>query len=238
MFFSLGIQPLQAGMVWYGVRGLAEVVWVVGKAGYKHAAPLVKEAAQKIRPTVQKISSDPQVREAAQLTKEWIKANPKHAGAIGLGAFVGYKTSGDGVIKTTIGTGLGAAAGASLYLNYLRLAAAKDFVLATESVAVVEAEVALFKEKLALGQKAISNFIGQRDLAKKLAMNSRAALQELMARKAVQAPLSRASVFNAAHKQNFASTFNTFKTLLSLRTATPVAAGTRVNALELAVLGA
>ncbi len=239
IFFSL--QTVQAGMIGYGIRGAGQLAWVTTKAFWHYGRPMLKEAAQKIRPTVEKIAANQQVRESAQVVKAWVKENPKHAAVIGLGAAVGYKTSGDGVVKTTIGTTLGAAAGFSLYLNYLRLAAAQELAMATDMVAVwegrallLEEQAAVFKARWQMGAQALKDLVAQRDAAVQAAKKSAGALQELMTSNATKMV---APVVTPPQPTAF-STITTFKTLFTLRGATPVATGAKVNALELAALGA
>ena len=106
----------------------------------RHGIPVIKEVAVKARPVFQQaqnfIKTNPLVKEHAEKVRVFIKENPRQAAYIGGGAALGYYTSGDGVVNTVVGTGLGAAAGA--YGAGLGAANAARIALQTERVVAAQ----------------------------------------------------------------------------------------------------
>ncbi len=117
-------------------------------AGQQVKAVAVK-GIKVIRPTFTRIAEHPQVQQAGQATKAWVAEDPKRAAGVGLGAYVGYRTSGEGVVDTTIGTGLGALAGLTLSTQAARAAMAESYALAVERNVALQTSLAGVRTELA-----------------------------------------------------------------------------------------
>ena len=127
----------------------------------RHGIPVIKEVAIKARPAFQQaqnfIKKNPLIKEHAKKVRIFVKENPRQAAYIGGGAALGYYTSGDGVVNTVVGTGLGAAAGAygaGLHTaQTVRLGLQTELALAGQRIDLLAHEGQALRSQLEVAQK-------------------------------------------------------------------------------------
>ncbi len=163
----------------------------MARAGFQ----IGKRCVQKAYPVAKECLENPAAKAAVQGVKVWAAENPKQAGGVALGAFVGYHTSGDGIIDTTIGIGLGAAAGLTIPFNAARLGLVKSPVIVEELVHLKNVVSSL--EKTVLAQ--VQQNVVKKEVAKAVVSKRAQALQARFARKELLAAkqLEQASVVKA-----------------------------------------
>ncbi len=127
----------------------------------RHGVPVIKEVAVKARPAFQQaqnfIKTNPVIKEHAEKVRVFVKENPREAAYIGGGAALGYYTSGDGVVNTVVGTGLGAAAGAygtGLHTAHtVRLGLQTELAVAGQRIEMLAYEGQALRSQLEVAQK-------------------------------------------------------------------------------------
>jgi hypothetical protein len=132
-----------------------------GRFAVKHGAPVIKEVAIKARPVFKQaqdfIKTNPLVKENAEKLRLFVKENPRETAYIGGGAALGYYTSGDGVVNTVVGTGLGAAAGAygvGMHTAHtVRIGLQAELALAGQKLETITVEAKCLRDQLAVTQK-------------------------------------------------------------------------------------
>ena len=199
---SLLFSSAKAALPFYVLRQTAPLFGYMARASFE----VGKQFVQKAYPVARQYLENPAAKAAVQGAKVWAAENPKQAGGVALGAFVGYHTSGEGVINTTIGTGLGAAAGLTIPLNSARLGLVKSPVI-VEDLAHLKNAVSSLEKTVAQIQK---NF-AKKEVVKAVASKRAQALQARVARKELLAAkqLEQASVVKAPEVTHSADALTT-----------------------------
>lgn len=207
---SLLFSTANAALPFYILRQSAPLFGYMARTGFQ----VGKQFVQKAYPVAKECLENPAAKAAVQGVKVWAAENPKQAGGVALGAFVGYHTSGDGIIDTTIGTGLGAAAGLTIPLNAARLGLVKSPVIVEELVHLKNVVSSL--EKTVLAQ--VQQNVVKKEVAKAVVSKRAQALQARLARKELLAAkqLEQASVVKApevsSNVNNLTTLFDAAKT--------------------------
>lgn len=150
-FFSFSSQ-VAAGVPFAAARAAAAAVQFAyrsSKVAWEYGAPVARDIYRTAKPVIEElyVVSKPHIARVVELAK----AHPDQAKSMAVGATLGYMTSDDGVLNTTVGTGLGAVA--FLY-PWARLAHARQAALVAEQatqLAKAEATISTLSATRAAG---------------------------------------------------------------------------------------